>query len=423
MTAAARAAPVARLDPPAWTREAPVAAVAAALRAGGGAVRFVGGCVRDTLLGAPVADIDMATPLRPESVCRRARAAGLRAVPTGLAHGTITVVSGGRGFEVTTLRRDVATDGRRATVAFTDDWVADAARRDFTFNAMTLAPDGALHDPFGGRHDLAAGRVRFVGAPRRRIAEDYLRLLRFFRFHAWFGRAPPDPDAVDACRAMAAGLERLSGERVQAEILKLLAAPDPVPALEAMAGIGVLRRLVPALRADWRRRLARLVALERGASDPERRLAALVAGGAPALARRLRLSRAESARLCALAAPAPEVRGLDERGARRVLHRIGARRYRDLALLAWADSDTPVADSSEGLAAALAIAEAWRPARLPVRGRDVTALGVPPGPRIGALLRELEAWWEAGDYRADRPAALARLRELARAEPPENAIP
>ena len=414
MTPAAGApeAPAARLPPPAWSREAPVAALVAALSAGGEAVRFVGGCVRDTLRGAPVKDVDLATPLPPESVCERAEAAGFRAVPTGIDHGTITVVAAGRGFEVTTLRRDARTDGRHAAVAFTDDWEADAARRDFTFNAMSLAPDGALYDPFGGRADLAAGRVRFVGDARRRIVEDYLRVLRFFRFFAWLGRPPPDGEALAACRALASGVDQLSGERVRAETLRLLAAPDPLPALELAADARVLERVLPRLREDWRARLGRLTTLEGGAGDPVRRLAALVAGdAAAAAARRLRLSRAQTERLAALTAPRHVVFGLDARGARRVLRRIGAERYRDLALLAWAD-----AGSSEGLDAALATAEAWRPVSLPVRGRDVTALGVPPGRRVGALLRAVEAWWEAGDFRAGRAETLARLRELAAQE-------
>lgn len=405
------AAPAARLSPPAWSREAPVAALVAALRSGGEAVRFVGGCVRDTLRGAPVKDIDLATPLPPESVRERAEAAGFRTVPTGVAHGTVTIVTAGRGFEVTTLRRDIRTDGRHAAVAFTDDWEADAARRDFTVNAMSLAPDGALYDPFGGRVDLAAGRVRFVGDARRRVVEDYLRILRFFRFFAWIGRPPPDRGALAACGALASGVERLSGERVRAETLRLLAAPDPLPALELAADAGVLGRVVPRLRDDWRARLGRLAALEGGAGDPVRRLAALAAGDAPALARRLRLSRAETERLAALTAPPHAVFGLDAQGARRVLRRIGADRYRDLALLAWADAGT-----TDGLDAALATAEAWRPASLPVRGRDVTALGVPPGRRVGALLRAVEAWWEAGDFRAGRAETLARLRELAAQE-------
>lgn len=393
-------------------------AILAALLAEGGAVRFVGGCVRDTLRGAPVGDIDMATPLAPKAVIARAKTAGLKpkTTPAGLAHGAVTVIAAQRSFEITTLRRDVETDGRRARVALTDDWTADAARRDFTINAMSMDPDGALYDPFGGRADLAAGRVRFVGAARRRIEEDYLRILRFYRFFAWCGRPPPDPAATEACRALAHGIERLSGERLCAETLKLLAAPDPLPALDLMVGAGALARVAPALSADWRRRLKTLIALERGGADAELRLAALLDGGGAALARRLRFSNAQAERLRALAPPLEEVYGLDARAARRALYRVGPARFRDLALLAWA-----AAGSAAGLDRALALADTWEAPALPVRGRDAKALGIPPGPRVGALLREVEAWWEAHDYRPDRAAALARLRELAakeRAAPP-----
>lgn len=400
-------APAIRIPLPAWTREPPVPAVVAAL-AKGGAVRFVGGCVRDTVRGVEaVGEIDLATTVAPESVAALAEAAGFKTVATGIDHGTVTVIADDRQFEVTTLRRDVTTDGRHAEVAFTDDWLADASRRDFTFNAMTLAPDGALYDPFDGRRDLAAGRVRFVGAARRRVVEDRLRLLRFFRFYAWFGRPPPDPDAIAACRSLAASVDLLPGERVRVEMLKLLAAADPLPALDLMAESGVLERVVPVLRTDWRRRLGRLVALERGAVDGERRLAAIVAGETRALARRLRFSRAQAARLSDLAAPAHSAFGLDATAARRLLYRIGRDRYRDLAFLAWADAGT-----SEGLDSALAAADEWRRPALPVRGRDVVALGVPPGDRVGELLSAIEEWWAAGDYRASRTAALDRLRTL-----------
>ena len=226
------AAPAARLSPPAWSQEAPVAALVAALRSGGEAVRFVGGCVRDTLRGAPVKDIDLATPLPPESVRERAEAAGFRTVPTGIAHGTVTVVAAGRGFEVTTLRRDARTDGRHAEVAFTDDWEADAARRDFTVNAMSLAPDGALYDPFGGRADLAAGRVRFVGDARRRVVEDYLRILRFFPFLR-LARPP-------AARQRGAGRLRRAGLRGGAAVGRARADGDAAVARGAgpVAGAG-----------------------------------------------------------------------------------------------------------------------------------------------------------------------------------------
>ena len=221
--------PVARLTPQDWMQSPAVEAVIAALEAGGGEVRFVGGCVRDMLAERPIKDIDLATPMAPETVMQKLEAAGLKVVPTGLKHGTVTAVSQGRPFEVTTLREDVETDGRHALVAFTDSWEADAARRDLTMNALSLSPAGDLYDPFGGREDLAAGRVRFVGAARIRIAEDYLRLLRFFRFHAYYGRGEPDPEGLAAAEALAPGLTRLSAERVRDELVALAGGAGPEP--------------------------------------------------------------------------------------------------------------------------------------------------------------------------------------------------
>lgn len=393
-------APAAHIAPPPWMSEAPVRAVLTAL---GGTARFVGGCVRDTLLGRAVGDIDLATSLAPEEVMRRLAAAGLKAVPTGLAHGTVTAVVPPRQLEITTLRRDVETFGRHARVAFTEDWAEDAARRDFTMNALFLDDQGDVFDPVGGLGDLHAGRVRFVGDPATRIREDVLRILRFYRFHAHYGKGAADAPARAACRALASLLPGLSGERVAAETLKLLAAPDPVPTLRLMAEDGVLAVLLPeATRLD---RLASLLPLE-PAPDPLRRLGALIAGDPAAPAERLHLSRAQRDRLAALAA-APVTIDLagDERAQRRALHRLGAALYRDLVLLAAADGA-----AGERVPALLALAEAWRPRALPVKGSDVTALGVPAGPEVGRLLAELETWWEAGDFRADRRAALAELK-------------
>ncbi|HET6521091.1 MAG TPA: CCA tRNA nucleotidyltransferase [Geminicoccaceae bacterium] len=391
--------------------------VLAALSAGGRPARFVGGCVRDGLLGRDVGagtDLDLATPEPPERATALLRAAGIRVIPTGLAHGTVTAVVGERRFEVTTLRRDVLTFGRRAEVAFTDDFRADAARRDFTINAMSCDAGGRVYDYFGGREDLARGRVRFVGDARERVAEDYLRILRFFRFLAHYGRGPADPLALAACAAGAPGIDRLSGERIRVELLRLLAAPDPVPSLGLMEETGVLARVIPGGGAAANpTRLARLVALEPPPADGVRRLAALLRpppagpGAAPAVAERLRLSNRDRDRLLDLTTAAPPAARADPAAWRRELYRLGPERFVDLALLAWAD------DPDAPYAAALAAARDWRPVTLPVDGRDVLAQGVPPGPRVGELLRRVEGWWIAADFRPDRAACLARLRNLA----------
>jgi poly(A) polymerase len=386
------------------------AEVLAALGARGETVRFVGGCVRDTILSHPIADIDIATPDRPETVMALAAAAELRALPTGLDHGTVTVVSQGRAYEVTTLRRDVETFGRHARVAFTDDWAADAARRDFTFNAMFLDPDGTLYDAHGGQADLAAGRVRFVGDAARRIEEDVLRLLRFFRFLAWYGKGEVDKDALEACAAAADRLETLSGERVQTELLKMLAADDPLPTLSLMAKRGVLDHLLPHIRDDWPERLGALIEIERShGGNAVRRLAAMVESEPDALAERLRLSRADADHLCELVENAtPPQAHMDAVSVRRMLYGLGRQRFVELALLAAAD-----AGDEAPFAAMLEQAESWHIPSLPVGGRDALALGIEPGPRVGQLLRAVEAWWIDGDFKAGREAALAKLADLA----------
>jgi poly(A) polymerase len=408
--------PVARIEPPGWTSEAPTRAVLAALGAEGAVVRFVGGCVRDALLARRNDDIDIATPDPPEAVLRLLEAAAIKAVPTGIAHGTVTAVVAPRHFEITTLRRDVETFGRHARVAFTDDWAADAARRDFTMNALFLAATGEVFDPVGGLADLKAGRVRFVGDAEARIREDVLRLLRFYRFHAHYGRGAAEEGARGACRKLAGLLPGLSGERVAAELRKLLAAPDPLPTIDMMAADGVLAVVLP--EAGGRDRLAGLARLET-AADPLRRLAALIAGDGEAalrVARRLRLSNAERDRLALLAAPPLEIDlAGDERVQRRALHRLGLRAYGDLVLLRAAESG-----AGEAARALLAAAPRRVPGAFPLRGRDVAGLGVPAGPAVGALLAAVAAWWEAGDFRADRKACLARLAELVRGGSPSG---
>jgi poly(A) polymerase len=400
-----------RIAPQEWMTEPATRTVLDALAAGGADARFVGGVVRDALRGLPIGDIDIdiATPAPPERVIGLLEKAGIRVVPTGLAHGTVTAVIPPRHFEITTLRRDVETYGRRARVAFDANWAADAARRDFTINAIFLAPDGAVYDPVGGLTDLRASHVRFVGDPATRIAEDVLRLLRYYRFEARFGTGDGDEPARAACRAAARLLPTLSVERVAQELLRLLETPDPGRALQMMAEDGALAMVLP--EAQHLDRLGRMIAIE-PEPDPLRRLAALIeadADGAAALAERLHFPNAWRERLRGLNPPSPIEPHADAAAQRRALYRLGAERYRDIALLLTADGYM----STEQLASLLALARDWRPPQFPLSGHDVTILGIPPGPRVGALLDAVERWWEAGDFAADREATLAHLRELA----------
>ncbi len=357
--------------------------------------RMVGGAVRDMLAGRPVADVDFAVPLTPQEVMARVRAAGLKAVPTGVAHGTVTVVARGRGFEVTSLRRDVETDGRHAVVEFTDDWEMDASRRDFTINAMSAARDGAVFDYFGGRDDLAAGRVRFVGEAARRIAEDYLRILRFFRFFARYGRGEPDVEAMAAITALRDGVMGLSAERVWSEVKQILLADDPRAVVALMRDTGVLELVLPG--ADVAR-LAAIVA--RGAPmDALLRVAALLRGDADAFAERWKLSGAEHERLTALMVPGLLVPDADDAALRRALAEVPGE---ILIGRSWlAQDDKPGWDDLRARLAAMG-----RPV-FPVQGRDVVALGVPPGPAVGEILDEVRRWWMAGGCVADAEACLA----------------
>jgi poly(A) polymerase len=402
-----------KIAPQPWMTAPQTLALIKALADAGIAARFVGGCVRDALLRRPIADIDLATPALPEAVVAALDKARIKAVPTGIEHGTITAVfdapKSPRHFEITTLRRDVETYGRRARVAFDADWAEDAARRDFTINAIYLDPDGTVHDPVGGLADLAAHRVRFVGEPAQRIAEDVLRVLRYYRFEARFGTGAGDPPARAACHAAVALLPKLSAERVAQELFRLLAVPDPLPALRMMAEDGVLAAIVPeATRLD---RLPRLLGLE-PTPDPLRRLAALIevdADGAVALAERLRLSNEQRDRLAGLAMPWPLDPKADLRAQRLALYRLAAKRYCDLALLLAAEGML----AEPRLGELLALAASWKPLRFPLKGRDITALGIPPGKRVGELLAVVRQWWEEGDFTADRTACLNRLKEIA----------
>ena len=359
--------------------------------------RVAGGAVRDWLAGNQVADVDFAVPLTPDVVLARAAAAGLKAVPTGLAHGTVTLVAAGRGFEVTSLRRDVAADGRHAVVTFTDDWEEDAARRDFTINAMFYARDGAVYDYFAGREDLAAGRVRFVGEAAARIAEDYLRVLRFFRFFARYGRGAPDAEAVTAIMALRDGVKTLSAERVWSEVKKILQAPDPLPALRLMAETGVLELVLPG--AD----VARLEAVMAAGApvDDLLRVAALWRGDVDEFAARWRLSAAEAARLTGLMVPNALRPENDDAALRRALAEESAAVLVERSWLAGGGGP-----GWDGLRARLLRME--RPV-FPLQGRDLAVLGLAPGPEMGETLREVRAWWLEGGCVADAAACRARV--------------
>ncbi|MEW5728635.1 MAG: CCA tRNA nucleotidyltransferase [Pseudomonadota bacterium] len=418
--------PVGQLPPQGWVTAPETRAVVAALSAEGAEVRFVGGCVRDAILRRPIKDIDIATHDPPERVIALLEKANIHVIPTGIAHGTVTAVIGKAHYEITTLREDVETFGRHARVAFTDDWTADAARRDFTMNAMFADPSGRVYDPFNGLADLGAGRVHFVGDPMKRLDEDVLRLLRFFRFHAHYGRPPMDRRALSACRRMAPRLVELSGERVAGELVRLLQAHDPTSVLLVMHGEHILEHILPEAAEFGRLRVLcwleeRAMVRDSIGPDPMRRLGALLrtdADGAKAVAERLKLSNAQRDRIVAIAAPCVAVTAdMEPPMVRRALRRLGAETFRDLVLAAWADerstSNRPTSERSARWMALLDAADGWVPVEMPVRGADAMELGIPRGPEIGRLLGEVERWWEEADYRPGREECLARLREAA----------
>lgn len=384
-----------------------------AARAGGS--RFVGGCVRNTLIGAPVDDLDIATQLTPQEVIAVATKAGFAAHPTGIEHGTITVVVNHQPFEVTTLRRDVTTDGRRATVAFTESWEEDAQRRDFRMNALYADASGQIHDPTGGGLDDArAGRVIFIGDAATRIKEDYLRILRFFRFNAWYARTPIDPHGLQACADLVAGLDTLSVERVWKEVKKLLGAPDPRAAWEGMNAIEVRARALPEL--DNATRLRALMDLEADLMLPVDAMTRIAAAledqeSAKALSRRLKLSNEERDRLVAALGDEVKITSyMSLREMRRAIYKLGNEAFRDRVMLAWAASGN---DKAQQWRALVAHGQMWKPPRLPLTGDEVMAAGVPAGPKVGLIMREVEDWWIDADFPDDKLSVIERLKAVA----------
>lgn len=419
---------MARLSPQAWMTSQASMAVMEALRAQGGEGRFVGGCVRDALLGRPVNDVDIACTLKPEQTMAALKQADIRAIPTGLDHGTVTALyEDGTTFEITTLRKDVHCDGRHAQVAFTDDWEEDAKRRDLTMNALYANPEGEIYDYFGGVEDAEHGRIRFIGDAVQRIEEDALRILRFFRFYAHYGSPPMDADGLAACQSRTGLLEGLSGERIQTEMFKLFKAQYPADVLAAMAEAEVLAPLglqagKPACaalemlplaeeqigaRPHALRRLALLLHAEHGKNAVD------VAGK---VALRWKLSNADRAALKTLAAGLPDtVTAEDVASQKQAIRRMRAGAFANRVLIAWAEAlakhPEAVSQTAQRFAPMIALAENWDIPTFPLTGQDVLQLGMKPGPEVGNLLSTLETWWEGQDYAPDKAALLSRAKQ------------
>ena len=394
-----------------WLVRPETCAVLDALAKAGHEARIVGGSVRNALLGEPVTDIDIATTARPDETISAASTAGLQAIPTGVSHGTVTVVAHHVPFEVTTLREDVETFGRHARVAFTADWAADARRRDFTINAIYCDAAGTISDPLGGLADLAARRVRFIGDARARIREDALRILRFFRFHARYSTGSIDEEGLAACTAERHLLRHLSAERVRAELLKLLEAAGAADAIAAMATHGfIVQILGRAPRIGVLRHLVAQDAARQRPADALLRLSVLavaVEEDRGFLGERLRLSREEARALIVLDPPLMALLALDDRARRRALYAMGAERWQRAAM-AGAASASDVGEIAAWDAFA-ALPAAWPVPKFPLAGRDALALGLAPGPKVGELLDEIEAEWIMSDFAADAAALRERL--------------
>jgi tRNA nucleotidyltransferase/poly(A) polymerase len=411
---------VRRLDDAPWLKNGPAARVLALLNGDGEEARAVGGAVRNALLDLPIADVDIATTALPEEVIRRARAAGIKSVPTGIEHGTVTLVVDGRGFEVTTLREDTETFGRKAKVAFGRDWMRDAERRDFTINGLSVDAEGRVHDYVGGLEDIAAKRVRFIGEPEKRIAEDYLRILRFFRIHAAYGAGEVDRAGYLACIGGRDGLAGLSAERIRVEILKLMVADGAAVAVNAMVDGGLSLPILGGVA--YVGPFAALMSIERAlglSPDPIRRLGALavaVTEDARRLALRLRLSNAETRVLDSMGHRWWRLAGMSEARAMRRLYRLGEDRYRDRLILAWARSgDGSDAASWHELAS---LPARWSAPKFPLKAADFIARGIAQGPGLGQVLALAEDAWLAAEFPLDQASldaiadqAVVRFRE------------
>lgn len=397
------------LDDAPWLQSGPTARVLEVLNGNGEEARVVGGAVRNALLKIPIGDIDIATTAEPAEVIRRAKAAGIKSVPTGIDHGTVTLVVHGKPFEVTTLREDAETFGRKARVAFGRDWVVDAQRRDFTINGLSVDSAGIVHDHVGGLDDIAARRVRFIGDPDLRIAEDYLRILRFFRIHAAFGAGEPDRPGYLACIRGRAGLAQLSAERVRMEMLKLMVAEGAGVAVIAMSDGGLLLQIFGGVAYPGP--FAAMIEAERVLGvkpDPVRRLGALavaVTEDARRVAMRLRLTNAEAKVLDSMGHRWWRLAGMDEATARRRLYRLGAEDYRDRLMLAWARAGT--ANGSAPWRELATLPERWSAPKFPLKAADFIARGIAEGPALGNVLTLAEDAWLAADFPLDAAAVNA----------------
>ena len=391
--------PLPNLKRAAWLNEPRLQDVMAVITRGGAEVRVAGGAVRNALSGVPIADVDLATTMLPDDVMRICKAAGFGVHPTGFEHGTVTIVNKGVPFEVTTLRRDVETDGRRAVVAFTTGWAEDAVRRDFTMNAMYCDATGKIYDFTNGYADLLRNRVRFVGDANKRIKEDYLRILRFFRFHARFGKGAPDRVGLAACTKLKSGLKKISAERIRQEMFKLVVAPRSIPTLKKMVGSGVLKIIIPHTD-EWR-------VIGRLPHDAVLRLFVL-AKKPENLKDDLRISNVEAQRIENLIVAPDLTPRLKPQEQRALLYHLGAQAWVDAIQLAWAKGRA--AKTNQKWQDLLDLQKRWPIPKLPINGKDLLQAGVASGPHMGEVLRDLEDWWVANDFAPTREELLERLK-------------